>query len=178
MSAQSKGGEGRGTTKEIVSSDEQNALRRASKQGRNRKTKGTMQIDHTIPANLRLDQVGGVRARQRAAMDKARQEEARKEFARQRTEAILRERKKEYGRKGEAMLVLRKQMNEAEDEFDTLKGNLATASDERKPIIKTRMRKLESTLRGMERRRDALKERLGVLEGMIFEGKPLVEARS
>lgn len=164
-----QGGEGGGTPKIAKTPAEQDAIRRATKAGRNRNTKGTMTIEHI--SGTKLDAPGAIAARRKAAYDKARTQEERARWRKERDEAILRDRKNEYKRKGEALLTLRTQMNEAEDDLARLAANLEGASKERSAEIRATVRRIEGRLRGMQRKAEALETRVNELDRIIFGEK-------
>lgn len=158
-------GEGRGSSKIAPTALQQNMVRRATKQ-RNRQTKGTMQVIEHIPGT-KLDAPGAIAARRKAAYDKARAQEWRK----QRAEAILKDRRNEYQRKGKTLLALREQMNQTEDDYDRLRSSLKAAAKDRQVTIKAAMRKLENRLKGMQRKRDSLETRVSELDRALFGEK-------
>lgn len=159
------GGEGKGSSKIPETSEGQDRVRRATKHGRNHKTKGTVAVEQFT--GTRLDAVGAIAARRKAAYDEARKVEWRQA----RDQAILRDRKNEYARKGQFLITLRAQMDQAEDDHDRLKTNLRTAPENRKGEIKAAMRKIEGKLRGMQVKAVSLEARTNELDGLIFGTK-------
>lgn len=161
------GSDGKGSSKIATTPHQQDQVRRATKAGRNRKTKGTVNVEHFIESGARLQDVGGVAARRKVQYDKAR----RTTWRRQRDEALLKTRKAEYARKGQAMLALRQQMNQSESDYDRLKDSLDTAPKYRHADIRSMMHRIEGKLRGMQRKYDSLDTRIKELDALIFSVK-------